>query len=122
MLAGNVAAASLDESVTVTPPAPAAAARVTVPVDVPPPVTVVGLRLTLPTVAEPGDGGFTVRVVDALLAEVAVIVAEVLLATTDVETVNVALLWPAAMIRLAGKVADPLFEERVTETPPAPAG
>ena len=92
MLAGNVAAASLDESVTVTPPAAAGPARVTVPVDVLPPVTVVGLRLTLPIVAEPGDGGFNVRVADALLADEAVIVAEVLLATMDVETVNVPML------------------------------
>ena len=92
MLAGNVAAASLDESVTVTPPAPAGAARVTVPVDVPPPVTVAGLRLTLPSAAVPADGGFNVRVADPLLAEVAVIVAEALLATMDVDTVNVPLL------------------------------
>ena len=87
-----------------------------------PPVTVVGFRLTLPIVPDPGDGGFMVRVADALLADIAVIVAEAPLATTDVETVNVPLLWPAAISRLPGTVAEPLFDESVMDTPPAPAG
>jgi hypothetical protein len=93
-----------------------------VAVDEFPPVTAVGFRLRLPIVPAPGGGGFSVKVAEALFAEVAVMEAEVVLATTLVETVNVPLLWPAAISILAGTVADPLSEDSVTDTPPAPAG
>jgi hypothetical protein len=82
----------LEDSVTDTPPAGAGALRVTVAVEEFPPVTAVGLRLRLPIVPGPGGGGLMVSVAEALFAEVAVIEAEVELATTLVETVNVPLL------------------------------
>ena len=49
-LAGTVAAALLEASVTITPAEPAGADSVTVPVEEVPPVTVEGLTLTLPIV------------------------------------------------------------------------
>ena len=82
----------MDKRVTVTPPGPAGDASVTVPVAVPPPVTVAGLRLTLPIVPFPPDGGFIVSVADTLLADVAVIVAEALVLIANVEMANVPLL------------------------------
>ena len=63
-----------------------------------------------------------VRVADALFADTAEIVADAWLATAEVETVKVPLLWPAAIRMLAGTVADPLLDERLTDTPPAGAG
>ena len=77
---------------TDTPPAPAGEESVTVPVEEAPPITVVGLTVTLPIVPVPGGGGLSVNVAETLLADDAVIVAVVLLATTDVETVNVPVL------------------------------
>ena len=49
-LAGTVAAALLEASVTMTPAEPAGAESVTVPVEEVPPVTVEGLIVTLPIV------------------------------------------------------------------------
>jgi hypothetical protein len=65
---------------------------VTVPVEDEPPVTAVGFSVTLLIVPGPGDGGFSVRVAETLFAEVAVMEAEVELATTLVDTVKVPLL------------------------------
>ena len=59
----------------------------------------------LPIAPIPGDGGFIVSVADRVLAEVAVIVDDVLPATANVVTVNVPLVWPAAIKRLVGTFA-----------------
>lgn len=50
------------------------------------------------------------------------IVADVLLATAVVVTVNVVLVVPAATVTLAGTCAEPLFEDSATAAPPAGAG
>ena len=52
----------------------------------------------------------------------AVIVAGVLVVTAVVLTVNVALVAPAATVRLAGTLAAPLSLESMTCTPPVGAG
>ncbi len=122
MLAGTVAAALLLERLTRTPPAAAGALRVTVPVEPEPPVTVEGERPTLPMLPVPTGGGLMVRPAEPELAEVAVIVALAVEATTVVVTENVPLDCPAAMVMLAGTVAAALLLERLTRTPPAAAG
>lgn len=121
-LTGTDAEPLLDDRVTVTPPAPAAAASVTVPMEEDPPVTVAGLKLILPTVPRPAAGGASVSVVSMLFADVAVMVTGVEPETGDVDTVKVPLVCPGANIKLPGVVAEGLFEESVTVTPPAPAG
>ena len=63
-----------------------------------------------------------VSVVLALLAEVAVSVTVCVLFTALVVTANVPLLWPAAMVMLAGTAAATLLLLSVTITPLAPAG
>lgn len=90
-LAATVAAPLLEDRVTETPPAPAGAARVTVPVEGEPPVTEVGFSVTLPIVAVVGEGGFKVRLAEALFADVAVIVTVVGELTEVVVTVKVPL-------------------------------
>lgn len=117
-LAGTVAIAELDDSVTDAPPVGAGPSRVTVPVDVRPPATLVGL-----SARPPSANGSTVRVVVTVVepwfAEIVTVAA---LATEVVVTANVAVVAPAATVTLEGTDAAPLLEDRLTATPPAGAG
>ena len=89
-VAGTVAHALFDESVTTSPLGPAALARVTVPVDDTLPNTEVGETVTLDTVASE-----TVRVaVLFVVPRVAVIVAVPVLETAVVVTVKFAVVAP----------------------------
>jgi hypothetical protein len=117
-LAGTVAAALPLDSVTTNPPAGAAAVNVTVPWELVPPVTLDGLTAT----ADNAAGCETGLIVSAALRVtppyappiVAVVAAEV----AAVETVNVWLVAPAAIVMLAGSVAPVLLLVRVTTAPP----
>jgi hypothetical protein len=85
-LAGTVADALLDASVTTKPPAGAAADNVTVPVLDAPPATVVGFNVT-----DVSDAAVIVRLAVCEAPDnVAVIVADAFAATAVVVTVNVA--------------------------------
>jgi hypothetical protein len=117
-LAGTVAPDEFELSVTTRPPLGAGPLKVTVPWEVVPPVTLVGFsEIVL------NAGGFTVRVAvfvtPALTAEM---VADVLLATTVVVTMKVALLLPLATVTLAGTVTAEELELSVTTRPPLGAG
>ena len=93
------------------------------PVEELPPVTVEGLSVTLPTVpCVDGGTALMVRSAVMVLAEVAEIVTGVELATAEVVTVKVAVVWPAGIETLAGTVAAGLLDESVTLTPAAAAG
>lgn len=111
------AAVLLLERVTLVPPLGAEPSRVMVPVAKAPPVTLVG------TIASPATtGGLIVNVALFATPRVAVIDGETVEATADVETVNVAVVWLAATVTLAGTVAAALLLPRVTEIPPLGAG
>jgi hypothetical protein len=99
-------------SVTTRPLWGATPVRVTVPVDFDPPETDVGDRLT-----ERTWGGVMVRLALAVVVYVPEMVAEVVLDTTNVETVKVALVRPLAMVTLAGVTAAALLLCRVTTAP-----
>lgn len=117
-VAGMVALAEFFARVTTMPAAAAGPLRVTVPVEASPPVTAEGLN-----VMEATTGGKMPRVAVWLTAPAAAVtVAVVFAATIDVVTVNVPLVAPAATVTLAGTCADALFDEVVTEKPPAGAG
>lgn len=122
MLPGTVAEAVFDDRVRDTPPEPAGALKVTLPVAGDPPVTEVGLRVTLPMAPCPAAGGSNTRVAATLFADAAVIVMEVEFATGEVETAKVPAVCPPAIRIFAGTVAEPLFVDRLTVTPLAPAG
>ena len=116
-LAGTVAAALLDASVTTIPPTGAADVNVTVPVLAVPPVTDVGFNATVLS-----TGAVIPRDADWLTPpSVAVIVLDVFAATAVVFTVKVAVVAPAATVTLAGTVADALLDASVTTKPPAGA-
>jgi len=118
-LAGRfVAVVLLLDRVTTAPPDGATPVNVTVPVDEDPPITEVGLKLKPLRV-----GAVTVRLAVLVTPKIAVMVAEVLLATGVVVMVNVAEVAPAATVTLAGRcVAVVLLLDRVTTAPPAGAG
>jgi hypothetical protein len=103
---------------TTAPPAGAGPLSVTVAVEELPPVTVVGLK-----VAELGTGAFTVRVALCVaVLYVAEIDAVVVLPTTMLVTVNVAVVAPAATVTLAGTVAAAvLLLASATTAPPVGA-
>lgn len=122
MLAGTVAAPLLLDRFTNTPPAPAAAERVTVPVELWPALTSVGFRVTPDKLACPGPEGLMVSEADAELVDVAVIRAVVALDTGVVEMLKVPVVWPSAIVMLAGTVAAGLLLDRLTCTPPKTAG
>jgi hypothetical protein len=105
--------------VTTMPPAGAGPLSVTVPVEVPPPLTVLGLRVSWPI-----PGGRTDRVAVLLdPLQRTRIVTEVVAVTGDVVTVNVAEVWPAASVTLAGTVAAAVLLLVGEQTvPPAGAG
>jgi hypothetical protein len=118
IVAGTVAAALPEVKLTASPPVGAGPLRVTVPVDGDPPVTDVGLSPNVVT-----TGAVIARLaVEVLAPRVAVIVAEALADTAEVDTVNVPVVDPAATVTEAGTVADALFEARFTTVPPAGAG
>ena len=120
-VAGTVAAALLDASVTTAPPAGAAAVNVTVPVTVLPAVTDAALSVSVDN-AGPVAAGFTVSVAVLETAPlVAVIVTAFTAVTAVVLTVNVAVVAPAATVTLAGTVAAALLDASVTTRPPAGA-
>ncbi len=109
-LAGRVALAELDVSVTTEPPGPAAPDRVTVPVEEVPPVRVDGDKVTLESVA-----GVIVRVaVFVTPFELAVIVEVSVLDTATVVIVNVPVVAPAATVTVAGTVEFALLAVRFT--------
>ena len=115
----TVAAALLLARETAMPPVGAGPSSVTVPVELLPPTITVGL-----TVRVVSAGELTVRVaVLETLPSVAVITGEAVLATAEVETVNVAVVPPEETVTDAGTVAAavlPLLRE--TTTPAAGAG
>jgi hypothetical protein len=121
-LAGTVAAALLDASVTTRPPAGAAADSVTVPVLDAPPATDVGFNET-----ELSDGpvGPPVTVSVAAWLETPVLAESddvVVVATAAVVTVNDAADAPLGTVTVAGTVAAPvLLDAKFTTTPPGPA-
>jgi hypothetical protein len=117
-LAGTVVDDEVSLNDTTRPPLGAGPLKVTVPCELLPPVTLVGFsEIVL------NAGGFTVRVAvmvtPALTAEM---VADVVLATTVVVTVKVALLAPPATVTLAGTVTPDELELSVTTRPPLGAG
>ena len=99
-LLGTVMLVLLLDSETLAPPEGRSPDRITVQAEVPGAVTVPGKQLRLP--------GTTVTVRLTLadwlwpLVSVAVMVAVALLPTVPLLAVNVALLWPAATVTLAG--------------------
>ena len=124
MLAGTLAAALLLERVTRTPPAPAADASVTVPVEFAcPPITDEGARSSEAIVPAPGetDPAWIVSPALAEFADVAVMVASVVVPTADVVTLKFPDVCPCGITNVAGTPAAPLLLERFTSTPPAGA-
>ena len=115
---GTIADELLDASATNKPPVGAGPLSVTVPVDDVPPATVVGFNTT-----DVVTGAVTVSDAFALVVNApAEIVDVAFVATGDVETVNVAVVWPSATVTVAGPVAALLFEDvRLTTVPPAGA-
>jgi hypothetical protein len=113
---GTVAAVLLLLSETEVPPVPARPPRVTTPAEPVPPVTVEGLTLT-----EISGAGVTVS--DAVWSKpgVAVMSAVMLVLTGMVLTANVAVVWPAAIVTVAGTVAAAESLLKVTTTPPVGA-
>ena len=121
-LAGTIADALLDASVTTKPPAGAAADKVTGPVLDAPPETDVGFNVT-----ELSDGpvGPPVTVSVAAWLETPVLAVSddvVVVATAAVVTANDAVDAPLGTVTVAGTVAAPvLLDARFTTTPPGPA-
>jgi hypothetical protein len=111
---GTVAAVLPEVSGTVRPPTGAGLLMVTVPVEEAPPRTEVGASDTPVTV-----GAVTVRVAVAVPA---VMVSVLFAATATVDTLNVAVVAPAATVTEAGTVADGSLDERETDWPPVAAG
>jgi hypothetical protein len=109
---GTMAAVSLEESVTTTPPVGAACVRVTVPTEDAPPTTLAGLNET-----EATPTPVTARVPVWLEPfAVAVIVADVLAPTGTVVTVKVPVVAPAATVAGLVTEATAVFDEdRATE-------
>jgi hypothetical protein len=103
-LAGTVAALESSESETTAPPLGAGALRVTVPVEELPPTTLVGLTVTAESAAVGGDG-FTVidenTKSSSIWAESCTLVGEL----GNVVTGKLALVAPAGMKTLAGRLA-----------------
>jgi len=106
-----------DCRVTVRPPAGAGSLIMIVPVDVAPPTTVLGLR-TRPVAPA---GVITSDAVCVPPFAEAVIVAEVLEVTPVVVTVKVPVVAPAATVVVAGTVAAPALDPRLTVKPPVGA-
>jgi len=117
-VAGTMAMELEEAKATDVPPTGAEPVKVTVPVDDCPPVTAAGVSVRLAIVA-----GTMVRVADLVIVPcVAVTVAVVVDATTDVVAVKVAVVAPAATVTVAGTVALVLLELRLMTAPPVPAG
>lgn len=115
---GTVTFDQLEANPTTEPPAGAGALIVTVPCEEDPPATVDGER-EMPVSVR----GVIVRVAGSVaVPKVAMIVAETVLDTVEVEIVNVAALAPAETVTWAGTVALELLDDRITEAPPGPAG
>jgi len=85
-------------------------------------VTVVGFRLMPDSVAVPALAGLTVKEAEVELADVAVIWADVELVTGNVKAANVPLFRPCGIVMLAGTDAAELLLDKLTNTPPLPAG
>jgi hypothetical protein len=117
-LAGVWVAALLSDSVMKAPPEGAGPVRVTVAVEEAPPTTVVGFRVN-----DFKAGGFSVSVADFVTPlKVPEIVTVVWEPTALVETVNVAVVAPAATVTLAGVDVEELLSLKGTVRPPAGAG
>jgi hypothetical protein len=115
---GTVTFDQLEANPTTEPPAGAGELIVTVPCEEDPPATVDGER-EMPVSVR----GVIVRVAGSVaVPKVAMIVAETVLDTVEVEIVNVAALAPAETVTWAGTVALELLDDRITEAPPGPAG
>jgi len=118
--AGNVATAVLLlVSATSAPPTGAGADRVSVPVDDAVAITVEGLRATDDTVS-----GFTISIADWLL-ELRMPVTDTCVdaPTTDVATLNAAVVAPSATVIFGGTLATAvLLLARDTTSPPVGAG
>ncbi len=119
-LAGIVSPAGELDKLTSTPPEPAAFVRVTVPVAVPPLAIVPGATATLDRA--PG-GGFTVTMEVVFTPRYeANMVTVVAVDTVPEVTPKVAVVEPCATVTLAGIVSPPGELDRLTSTPPGPAG
>jgi len=116
--AGTDAALPLAVNATTKPPVGALPLSVTVPVEGLPPETDAGLTDTLTRL-----GGVIVKVAVWFVPfSVPVIVADVDEATPKVETVNVAVVAPAATVTEVGTVAFEVLEPSDTTVPPVAAG
>jgi hypothetical protein len=120
-VAGTVTFAELLVRLIDAPPEPALADRVTVHVLEAPPTTVAGAQVTEEMVTD-ASAGSTVRVAACCRPfKVATIVAAVTLVTDVVVAVNVPVLLPAAIVRVAGTVTCVELLDRLIDTPAAPA-
>jgi len=118
MVAGVFAAAVLLEaSATEIPPVGAAAFRVTVAVLLAPEITVVGAKTKPETTI-----GLIVSTADFTPLSVAAMVAAVLTDTSEVVTLKVPVVAPAAKVIEAGTIAAGLSDDNGTVKPPAGAG
>lgn len=116
-LAGEAALDTLEVRLTTAPPDGAGPVRVTVPVDGEPPTTDVGARVSEVSVA-------AVILSEAFAEElprVAVRVAEVVVATADVVTVNVAVVVPEATVTVEGRPALIVLDVSEIAIPPVGA-
>jgi hypothetical protein len=118
-LAGTVTAVVLLDSATVSPPAGAADVRVIVPCDATPPCTLAGLIDSADRDAGAAGGDTVSAALRVTPPYVPLIFAVAAAVTLELAIVNVALVAPAAMARLAGTVAAAiLLLARVTTAPP----
>ena len=120
-VAGTLTFAELLVRLIDAPPELALADRVTVQVLEPPPTTVVGAQVTEEMVTG-GFTGSTVRVAACCRPfNVATIVAVVTLVTDVVVAVNVPVVLPARIVKVAGTVTLAELLDRLIDAPPEPA-
>ena len=117
-IVGTVALVPVADSETLRPLEGAMAFKVTVAVDGDPPVTLAGDKVTVA-----GTGARIERIADAVLApSAAEMVADVFVATAEVETINVVLACPPGTVTKADVVAAGLLDPSVRFNPPLGAG
>jgi hypothetical protein len=116
---GTAALVLLDVKVTTRPPVGAGPSSAMVPVEVSVPGTVVGDTVNP---ANPTEGEIVSVVVADAVPIFAVIVDVAAVVTVVVVAVKLTVDEPAGTVTVAGTVALVLLDERLTDTPPEPAG